>query len=82
MLAEIRMARFRDWVRPDEEVVIRAEVTQDRPEYAMARCRLEVAGKKVGSADLMFAFLPYDRFGPGYRDEVLEAYLAGEAGER
>jgi 3-hydroxyacyl-[acyl-carrier-protein] dehydratase len=82
MLAEIRTARFREWVRPDEDVVIHAEITQDRTGYAMARCRLEVGGKKVGSAELMFAFLPYDRFSPEYRDEVLEAYLAGDAGDR
>lgn len=74
MLAKIHSASFREWVRPDETAVIHAEVAQNRPAYAAAACFIEVGGRKVCSAELFFAFTPYERFAAGYRDEVLEAY--------
>jgi 3-hydroxyacyl-[acyl-carrier-protein] dehydratase len=74
MLAKIQSASFREWVRPDEEAIIHAEITQNRPAYASARCAVRVNGKDVCSADLFFAFVPHERFAPGYRDEILDAY--------
>lgn len=74
MLGKIVAARFRAWVRPDEQAVIYAEISQNRPAYATAQCRVEVAEKPVCSAELFFVFVPFEQFAPGYRDEVLEAY--------
>ena len=74
MLGKICSANFRSWVRPDEEAIIHAEISQNRPTYATANCFLEVDGKKVCSAELFFVFAPEEQFAPGYRDEVLEAY--------
>jgi len=76
MLAQIRSASFRDWVRPGEmaEVFVIVQTSQD--DFATARGHIEVGGRKVCSAELLFAFTPVDRFAPGYRDEVLDAYLA------
>ncbi len=76
MLAQIRSASFRDWVRPDEKALIRVEIRTSREEYATAACSVEVGGKRVCAADLLFSFLPMERFAPGYRDEVLESFLA------
>ena len=81
MLTRIASANFRTWVKPDEEVVIHAEITQNRPDYATANCFLEVAGKKVCSAELFFVFIPKEHFAPGYRSEVLEAYWQAHAGQ-
>jgi 3-hydroxyacyl-[acyl-carrier-protein] dehydratase len=78
MLVRIRSANFREWVRPGENVEIHAEITQNEPAYASARCHLEVEGRRVSSAELFFVFIPYDRFAPEYRDEVLAAYQAGQ----
>ncbi len=76
MLAQIRSASFRDWVRPGERALIRAEIRTNRPEYATAACSAEVRGSRVCSAELLFSFMPFERLAPGYRDEVLESYLA------
>jgi 3-hydroxyacyl-[acyl-carrier-protein] dehydratase len=76
MLAQIRSASFRDWVRPDETVLVKAEIRSNRDEYATAACSVEVRGNRVCTAELLFSFLPMEKFAPGYRDEVLEAFLA------
>ena len=76
MLARIRSASFREWVRPDETALVTAEIPTSRDRYATAVCSVEVHGAKVCAADLLFSFLPLDRFAPGYRDEVLESFLA------
>jgi len=46
---------------------------------ATARCHIEVAGRKVCSADLLFAFMPNETFPADWRDEVLERYLSEQA---
>lgn len=77
MLAQIRSASFRDWVRPGETAEITATVVSSQDDVATARCYIAVAGRKVCSADLMFAFLPLERFAADFRDEVLERFLTG-----
>jgi len=79
MLAQIRSASFRDWVRPGETAEITSIVISSRDDVATARCHIEVAGRKVCSAELLFAFVPADRFAP-VRDEVLERFMAEQAG--
>lgn len=76
ILAQIRSASFRDWVRPDDKALIKAEIRTNRPDYATALCSVEVRGNRVCTADLLFSFLTTERFAPGYRDEVLESFLA------
>ena len=76
MLAQIRSASFREWVRPDEKALVRAEIRTNQVECASAACSVEVNGRRVCTADLLFSFLPLDRFAPGYRDDVLESFLA------
>jgi 3-hydroxyacyl-[acyl-carrier-protein] dehydratase len=77
MLAQIRSASFREWVRPGQTAEITATIISSQEDVATARCHIEVAGRKVCSADLMFAFVPFDTLAPGLRDEVLERFLAG-----
>lgn len=76
MLAQIRSASFRDWVRPDETALISVEIKTSRPDYATAACAVEVWGRRVCTADLLFSFLPKEKFAPDYHDEVLESFLA------
>ncbi len=80
MLGKIKGASFRDWVRPDQEIILHATITQNRQAYAMADCFAEVAGKNVCSAELFFVFAPYERFAPGYQDEILQAYWKDHPG--
>lgn len=75
MLTKIQAAAFRHWVRPGEEVTLHAHITQNRPAFASADCRAEVAGRLVATAELFFAFAPRELLAPDYRDEVLEAFL-------
>jgi 3-hydroxyacyl-[acyl-carrier-protein] dehydratase len=78
MLAQIRSASFREWVRPGETAEITATVTSSQDDVATARCHIEVGGRKVCSAELLFAFVPADRFAQ-VRDEVLERFLTEQA---
>ena len=75
MLARIVSAGFREWVRPDEEALICAEIKTNQAKYATAQCHVEVRGKKVCTAELFFAFLPMAELAKDYVDDVLEAYL-------
>jgi 3-hydroxyacyl-[acyl-carrier-protein] dehydratase len=74
MLGRINGARFREWVRPDQEIIVHATITLDRPTYATATCFAEVEGRKVCSAELFFVFAPHEQFAPGHEDDVLNAY--------
>ena len=76
MLAKINGASFRDWVRPGETALIHGEVRTSRPQFATAACRIEIGSRLVCSAELFFSFVIMEKFSPGYRDEVLEHYLA------
>jgi 3-hydroxyacyl-[acyl-carrier-protein] dehydratase len=79
MLVQIRNASFRSWVRPDERADIHAEITSNAPLYATAVCKVMVEGREVASADLMFSFVAKSTFSPGFRDQLLEEYLARAA---
>lgn len=72
MLGKISSAKFHDWVRPGQEIILYATITQSRESFASAECYSEVSGKKVCSADLFFVFP--SQLANGYRDEVLEKY--------
>jgi len=78
MLAEIRSARFRSWVRPDEPIRLFATIERSDEKFAVAKCHAEVGGRRVCSAELMLVFVPANEFAPGLRDEVLEDFLAGQ----
>jgi 3-hydroxyacyl-[acyl-carrier-protein] dehydratase len=76
MLIEVKSAKFRSWVHPDEVIRLSATIDRDQGEFAAANAYAEVAGKKVCSAQFLFAFKPIAEFAPDYRDDVLETFLA------
>ena len=78
MLGKINGANFREWVRPDEEILLHATIVQNRPMYATAECFAEVGGKKVCSAELFFVFAPHEQFASDHPDPILEAYREGQ----
>jgi len=82
MLAQIRSAGFREWVRPGQTALIQAEIKNNREQYASANCSVEVAGTKVCSADLLFAFLPLRNLATDFRDEVLDNFLSSQTGKK
>ncbi len=77
MLIEVRNAKFRSWVKPGQQIRLRAKIERNEDEYAVSTAQGEVEGKRVCSAELMFAFAPLASFAPDYRDDVLESFLAG-----
>lgn len=76
MLVEVKSARFRQWVRPEENIQLFATIESNAADFATVRCHASVAGKKVCSAELLFSFRPIEQFSPDYHDAVLEDYLA------
>ena len=76
MLAQIRSASFRAWVRPGEKAEIHASITSSQNELATAKCHIAVDGRRVASAELLFAFVPSDMFAADSRDELLDTFLA------
>jgi 3-hydroxyacyl-[acyl-carrier-protein] dehydratase len=76
LLGKILSASFRDWVRPGAETTLRAEIVANEARYANAECRLDVDGRTVAQARLMFTFMPVEKFAPGFRDLQLDEYLA------
>ena len=79
MLAQVRNALFRHWVRPDERADIYAQVTASTPAYGRAVCHITVRGEEVASAELLFAFLARSQFAPDYTDEILDRFLAKQS---
>lgn len=79
MLMEIRNARFRHWVRPDERIEMRAEITRLDERLATAKCRSEVDGRHVCSAELRFVLVSAAEFGHEVHDVVLESFLEGRS---
>jgi 3-hydroxyacyl-[acyl-carrier-protein] dehydratase len=76
MLAKIVSASFRDWVHPDQDAIIHADIRANQETFATANCHIEIGSKKVCTAELLFAFISYEKLITGYVDEVLESYLA------
>jgi len=76
MLARIVEASFRDWMRPGESAVIFSEVKKSRPTFATLAGHIEIGSKSICTAELMFSFVPHEKFAADLRDEVLEKYLA------
>jgi 3-hydroxyacyl-[acyl-carrier-protein] dehydratase len=79
MLAQIKAATFRNWVRPGEQVTLVGEIRSSRPQFATASCQAEVNGRPACTADLVFSFQPSSTFAGAYRDVVLERFLARPA---
>jgi 3-hydroxyacyl-[acyl-carrier-protein] dehydratase len=83
MLAQIRSANFRTWVRPGETAEITASITSSQDAVATAKCHIDVAGKRVASAELMFAFAPHSQFAASQRDDLLDSFLSqGDRGAK
>ena len=74
MLIKIRNADFRKWMLPGQTAHIFARIRTNQDQYATAACRVEVEGQEVCSSELYFSFVPMERFSPGFRDEVLDAF--------
>ena len=82
ILARIKSAGFRGWVRPGETVALHAEIRSDREQFATAACKAEVAGKEVASAELMFGFLPITTFPADLRRSLVDQFARERPGRK
>jgi hypothetical protein len=61
--------------------LLHAVIVTNDERYATADCHAKVGDITVAQSKLFFSFLPIKEFAPDIRDEVLEAYLAGQEHE-
>jgi 3-hydroxymyristoyl/3-hydroxydecanoyl-(acyl carrier protein) dehydratase len=76
MLARILSASFRRWVRPGDHLTIHAKVVANADAYATAECQVSVGEAIAAQAKLFFSFLPAAQLAAGFRDDILEDFLA------
>ena len=60
ILSMIRKAKFRQFVRPGDPLILHAELDQIRAESAVCKVRTEVNGRRCAEAQLVFVFNPHD----------------------
>ena len=76
MLARILSATFRRWVRPGDELELRATIASNTDRFATAECTASVQGTRVAETKLFFSFVALETLSPGFKDPVLEAFMA------
>lgn len=77
VLLQVKQANFRKSVLPGSSLRIEAEITSCNKTAAGATAKLSCRGEAVADCSLLFGFIGKDKLQPGYRDEVLAAYLEG-----
>lgn len=82
VLLQVRQANFRKSVLPGSLVRIDAEIQACNDLTATAHGRLRVGEMPVADATLVFGFIKKDQLTPGFKDEVLSAWLAGAPAPR
>src|SRR5450755_887557 len=79
MLVRIVSASFRQWVRPGDLLELHAVIVSNEERFATAECEARVAGRAVAQAKLFFSFLPVESFASGFKDRVLDDFMAQAA---
>jgi 3-hydroxyacyl-[acyl-carrier-protein] dehydratase len=74
MLAQIKSATFRRWVRPDETLDVHAQIKTLRPSFAAITASAEHQGVLVAETELLFSFAPVTQFGTLPPNQALERY--------
>lgn len=81
MLASIRRADFRAWVKPGETVLMSAKIDVNQRKMATAICSAKVGDQEVASAELLFSFHPDPQTRETMQDPVLNAYFAAQGND-
>jgi len=76
MLIQIRSAHFRQWVGPGSHAFIHACIKANLPQCATATCHVEVDNTRIADAELLFSFVPMEKFGSVYHDAILAEFLS------
>lgn len=75
VLLQVRQANFRKSVLPGADLRIEAEIQSSNQSTAGAHAKIRCGDQVVADAVLMFGFIKKDLLQPGFKDEVLAAYL-------
>lgn len=78
VLVQVRGAKFRSWVEPNQLLDIHGEVLAVQPKVATVKAHAKRGDAKVADVDLMFAFESTTRLGLPAVDPILSAYRANE----
>ncbi|MBS1984857.1 MAG: beta-hydroxyacyl-ACP dehydratase [Bdellovibrionales bacterium] len=75
MLGSVKSAKFIHTIGPGSLCTIRAEITLKRERYAMATGSVEVDGRRVSVAEIMFALVPRQHGRAVEQDAVMADWL-------
>lgn len=76
VVGSIKSAKFYSHIRPGDQCFIHVELERLRKSYALANGWVEVDGKKVSEATIMYGIMSAELLDPEYVDPVLEEYRA------
>lgn len=75
-LTKVNEAKFRGFVTPGAELLVRSRLTHDGSGYAVTAARIEAGGKLVAEADITFRLMPF----PAPALEAMMRETAGRIG--
>ena len=75
MLVQIKNATFREWVRPDMLLDIKAEVLSVTSKFARTKIVTEFENTMIASAELLLSFVDKEKLNLPAVDPVLAEYL-------
>ncbi len=58
VLSSVKNSKFRKSIEPGDQAIIKAEVVVTRSAYSVVKGHIEVDGKKVSEAEVMYGHLP------------------------
>lgn len=61
VLSSVKNSKFRKSIEPGDQAIIKAEVVAIRAAYSVVKGHIEVDGKKVSEAEVMYGHLPLPR---------------------
>ena len=73
VLSSVKNAKFRKSIEPGDQAIIKAEVLQIRSAYSVVKGYIEVDGKKVSEAEVMYGHIPLPK-GKTLEDETIKDF--------
>jgi 3-hydroxyacyl-[acyl-carrier-protein] dehydratase len=79
VLGNVKGAKFYHNIRPDDQCLIKIAVTKVAKSYSMAEGHIEVDGKKMSSASILFGHIPRQNLNSEDFDAVTQEWLKSQA---
>jgi 3-hydroxymyristoyl/3-hydroxydecanoyl-(acyl carrier protein) dehydratase len=75
VLGTVKQAKFYQNIRPGDRCIILAQIEKIGKGYGLAECQVEVDGKRVSAATILFGFVPRSRLSSEDFDAVVTEWL-------